>query len=406
MKCRNCGNTLQHLFVDLGYAPPSNAYMEKDADLSKEQQFPLQVYVCEQCWLVQTRDYVDADKLFNADYAYFSSISSGWLEHAKRYVAMIIERQRIDSSSLVIEIASNDGYLLKNFVASNIPCLGIEPTTETANAARELGIPVLSEFFGSKLAKQLSENGQYADLIIGNNVLAHVPDIKDFVAGLKILLKPKGVITLEFPHLLELIKNSQFDTIYHEHFSYLSLSVVQLIFDEAGLDLFEVEELPTHGGSLRIYCAHKGTQNICPVVADLIELERENGLQSLPTYLAFQQQINQIKEDLCSFLSSQKALGKTVYGYGAAAKGNTLLNYAGISTDLLPVICDAAPSKQGKLMPGSHIPIHAPEFLQTHPSDFVLILPWNIKDEVINQLSFLKNTRFVTAIPYLEVSDA
>jgi SAM-dependent methyltransferase len=403
MNCRNCANPLHNIFVDLGQAPPSNAYIEPASIDKAEATFPLQVYVCEQCWLVQTNDYVQADELFNASYAYFSSISASWLKHASEYVEMIFKRQELDKESLVIEIASNDGYLLKNFLAADIPCLGIEPTTDTAQAAESLGIPVLGEFFTSQLANKLAANNQQADLVIGNNVLAHVPDILDFVLGLKRILKPNGIVTMEFPHLLQLIQNNQFDTIYHEHFSYLSLGVVKQIFEQHSLNIVDVEELSTHGGSLRIYAQHTWENNsISANVAKVLYDETSAGLQELSTYLDFQISVERIKGTLFDFLTEQKHLGKRVIGYGAAAKGNTLLNYAGITTDLLPVICDAAPSKQGKLMPGSRIPIHSPEYLEQHPADFILILPWNIKDEVINQLGFLKSPRFVTAIPQLE----
>jgi SAM-dependent methyltransferase len=404
MKCRNCAHQLEYIFADLGQHPPSNAYIEPASIETPELTFPLQVYVCEKCWLVQTNDYVQAEELFNASYAYFSSVSAGWLKHAREYVEMIIKRQNLDEDSLVIEIASNDGYLLKNFVAAKTPCLGIEPTTDTAQAARSLNIPVLSEFFTSQLADKLAASNQQADLVIGNNVLAHVPDILDFTLGLKRVLKPKGIVTMEFPHLLQLIQNNQFDTIYHEHFSYLSLAVVKQIFERHCLSIVDVEELSTHGGSLRIYAQHtEGNNPISPKVAKVLCDETTAGLQELSTYLDFQISVEQIKEALLDFLTEQKRLGKKVIGYGAAAKGNTLLNYAGVTTELLPIICDAAPSKQGKLMPGSHIPVHPPVYLEKHPADFILILPWNIKNEVINQLNFMKSTRFVTAIPQLEL---
>jgi SAM-dependent methyltransferase len=404
MNCRNCTNPLHNIFIDLGHAPPSNSYIEPTSIGIQETTFPLQVYVCEQCWLVQTSDYVHSEELFNASYAYFSSVSVGWLKHASKYVEMIIKRQGLDKNSMVIEIASNDGYLLKNFVSAKVPCLGIEPTRDTAQAARSLNIPVLSEFFTSKLANKLADSNKYADLIIGNNVLAHVPDILDFVKGLKRILKPNGIVTMEFPHLLQLIKNNQFDTVYHEHFSYLSLGVVKQIFEQHALNIVDVEELSTHGGSLRIYAKHTELTSFINVnVAKLLCAEKSFGLQELLTYLDFQQSAEQVKSTLLDFLNEQKRLGKRVIGYGAAAKGNTLLNFAGVTTELLPIICDAAPSKQGKLMPGSHIPIHSPTYLEKNIADFVLILPWNIKNEVIKQLSFMKNTRFVTVIPKLEL---
>jgi SAM-dependent methyltransferase len=407
MNCRNCSQHLQHIFVDLGYAPPSNAYIEPELADRPEATFPLQVYVCEHCWLVQTKDYVQAEELFSATYAYFSSISSGWLKHAREYAEMIIKRQNLGKDSLVIEIASNDGYLLKNFVAVDIPCLGIEPTTETAHAAMALNIPVLSEFFTSQLASKLVANNQQADLVIGNNVLAHVPDIKDFVCGLQRVLKPSGIVTMEFPHLLQLLQNDQFDTIYHEHFSYLSLDVVRQIFNQAGLEIINVEELPTHGGSLRIYACHLNPEHSPnDDIKRILQAEIDYGLQQIEIYLGFQQRVERIKGELLSFLKEQKKLGKSVVGYGAAAKGNTLLNYASIKPDMLPVICDAAPSKQGKLMPGSHIPIYSPDYLIQNCPDYLLILPWNIAQEVKEQNVQLEllGTKFVTAVPRLNIS--
>lgn len=407
MKCRNCNSELKHSFVDLGFAPPSNAYINQDRLDAVEKSYPLKVCVCDQCWLVQTQDYVAADDMFSADYAYFSSISSGWLRHAKDYTDTIIPKLSLTSGSHVIEIASNDGYLLKNFVAANIPCLGIEPTSETAQVSRDLGIPVLEQFFGLALGHQLTKQGKSADLVIGNNVLAHVPDINDFVAGLEAVLKPNGVITMEFPHLLQLIQHCQFDTIYHEHFSYLSLGVVQTIFDQAGLDVFDVEHLPTHGGSLRIYAAKKSAQHTISAAVKLtLQDETDAGLYSLNVYAEFQSRVDKIKNQLLMFLIEQKQANKTVIAYGAAAKGNTLLNYAGVKPDLLSAVCDAAPSKQGKRMPGSHIPIYSPEYLLDNRPDFLLILPWNIAEEVKQQNASLAQTgtQFVTAIPSLVMS--
>lgn len=406
MNCRHCHAPLEHVFLDLGFAPPSNAYLAA-ADLNKpELYFPLKLFVCEQCWLVQTEDYAEADQLFSHDYAYFSSVSQSWLDHAARYASMITERLELGKNSRVIEIASNDGYLLKNFVASGIPCLGIEPTDSTAGAAEKLGIPVMREFFGKKLAESLVDQGKQADLIIGNNVYAHVPDINDFTAGLKTLLKPEGTVTLEFPHLMRLIEHTQFDTVYHEHFSYLSLYTVCRIFQQAGLRIYDVEELPTHGGSLRIYGCHaeKSISATSAVDAVLAE-ETRQGLRDLDTYHAFQIKADRVKDDFLGFLIEQKRLGKKVAAYGAAAKGNTLLNYAGIKPDLLPFVCDAAASKQGKFMPGSHIPILSPEVLLEVRPDYLVILPWNIASEVTNQNAGLANlgTNFVTAIPKLAI---
>lgn len=407
MKCRHCKSPLTHSFIDLGFAPPSNAYLTKAALKQPEKYFPLQVKVCDQCWLVQTKDYAEADELFNAEYAYFSSTSSGWLKHAEIYTAQMIERFSLSAESHVIEVASNDGYLLKNFVAANIPCLGIEPTVSTAIAAEKLGIPVLREFFGQELGVRLSDEGSKADLIAGNNVYAHVPDINDFTLGLNAALKPNGTITLEFPHLMRIIEYTQFDTIYHEHFSYLSLGTVSKIFSSCGLRVYDVEELPTHGGSLRVFGCHEEDERSCTESVKLIlDLERQRGLQELSTYQEFQTKADIVKNDLLSFLIEQKREGKRVAAYGAAAKGNTVLNYAGVKPDLLPFVCDAATAKQGKFMPGSHIPILAPEELVDFKPDYVLILPWNIADEVITQNQALRasETKFVTAVPRLEIN--
>lgn len=409
MKCRHCHEPLQHVFLDLGFAPPSNAYLSAADLLAPELYFPLKLFVCHRCWLVQTEDYAQADELFRADYAYFSSISQSWLEHAARYVRMISARLALGKDSLVMEVAANDGYLLKNFVGAGIPCLGIEPTAGTADAAESLGIPILREFFGTRLALYLAAQGKRADLIIGNNVYAHVPDINDFTAGLKAALKDSGTITLEFPHLMRLLENTQFDTVYHEHFSYLSLYTVSRIFAEAGLRVWDVEELPTHGGSLRIYGCHaEDERNTTAAVANLLEEEDQAGLRDLETYRAFQPRADRVKDDLLAFLIAQKRAGKSVAAYGAAAKGNTLLNYAGIRPDLLPYVCDAAPSKQGKFLPGSHIPILPPAALKERRPDIVLILPWNIADEVKDQHGYIRDWggEFAVAVPKLVVSSA
>lgn len=405
MNCRHCGTPLTHTFVDLGFAPPSNAYLT-EADLSKpEKYYPLKVMVCDQCWLVQTEDYTDADELFSADYAYFSSTSSGWLAHAKRYAEQMTQQLGLNVDSFMIEVASNDGYLLKNFVEAGIPCLGIEPTASTAEAAERLGIPVLRKFFGESLGQQLAQQGKQADLIAGNNVYAHVPDINDFTKGLKAALKPNGTITLEFPHLMRLLEHAQFDTIYHEHFSYLSLFTVNQIFASAGLRVWHVEELPTHGGSLRIFGCHTDdARQTTEAVLRILQEETQRGMQTLIPYIEFQPRANKIKNDLLEFLLEQKKSGKSVVAYGAAAKGNTLLNYAGVKPDILPFVCDAAAAKQEKLMPGSHIPIMNPQAIIEARPDYVLILPWNIAEEVKSQLSQrLKNTQFVTAVPALKV---
>lgn len=406
MKCRHCGASLTHTFLDLGFAPPSNAYLT-EADLSKpEKYYPLKIKVCDQCWLVQTEDYAQADDLFSPEYAYFSSTSSGWLAHAKGYAEKMTKELGLNAQSLVIEVASNDGYLLKNFVAAGIPCLGIEPTDSTAAAAEQLGIPVIREFFGKALGEQLTAKGQQADLIAGNNVYAHVPDINDFSRGLKAALKPGGTITLEFPHLMRLLEQAQFDTVYHEHFSYLSLQTVSRIFAAAGLRVWNVEELSTHGGSLRVYGCHQDDpRSTQAAVSSVLQAEIQHGLQDLNTYLKFQPRADKIKDDLLSFLIEQKRLGKKVAAYGAAAKGNTLLNYAGVKPDLVEFVCDAAQAKQGKFMPGSHIPILHPSEMLKRTFDWVLILPWNIASEVVQQNSSLKtkDVRFVTAVPELAV---
>jgi len=407
MNCRHCGAPLAHVFIDLGIAPPSNAYLTA-AELSRpEKRYPLKVMVCERCWLVQTEDHAAADELFGADYAYFSSTSSGWLAHAKRYADKMIRALALTHESFVIEIACNDGYLLKNFVAAGVPCLGIEPTASTAEAAEQLGVPVLREFFGEQLAKRLAAEGKQADLIAGNNVYAHVPEINDFTRGLQAALKPGGTITLEFPHVMRLIERAQFDTVYHEHFSYLSLFTAARIFKTAGLRIFDVEELPTHGGSLRIYgCHERDDRATTAAVSALLAEEKRRGLQTLEVYRAFQARADAIKDDLLRFLLERKSGAQSVAAYGAAAKGNTLLNYAGVTPDLLPFVCDAAAAKQGKFMPGSHIPILPPAALSERPPDYLLILPWNIAEEIKAEQAALaaSGTKFVTAVPQLEIA--
>jgi hypothetical protein len=406
VNCRHCKHPLEHVFLDLGFAPPSNAYLSVE-DLKKpEVYFPLKLFVCEHCWLVQTEDYADAGQLFSHNYAYFSSVSQSWLDHAARYVSMITERLGLNKNSQVIEIASNDGYLLRNFVGTEISCLGIEPTDSTAMAAEKLGIPVLRKFFGKNLAERLVAEGKQANLIIGNNVYAHVPDINDFTAGLKAALKPEGTITLEFPHLMRLIEHTQFDTVYHEHFSYLSLHTVSRIFQQAGLRIWDVEELPTHGGSLRIYGCHaEKSISATSAVDAVLVAEARQGLRSLEAYHAFQIKADRVKNDFLGFLIEQKRAGKTIAAYGAAAKGNTLLNYAGIKPDLLPYVVDAASSKQGKFLPGSHIQIYSPELLKNNLPDVLLILPWNIADEIRSQFvdCDIKECRFVVAVPELSL---
>lgn len=406
MKCRHCGSQLHVPFIDLGYAPPSNAYIEAKDLQSPELYYPLKIYICDKCWLAQTEDYARADELFSKDYAYFSSTSKTWLEHTEKYVKDIIPRLHLNRYSFVTEIASNDGYLLKNFIAKHIPCIGIEPTASTAAAAIKLGVPTMQEFFGTKLAKQLVASGRQSDLIIGNNVYAHVPDINDFTAAMGIALKPNGTITLEFPHLMQLIKHTQFDTMYHEHYSYLSLTAVVSIFADAGLRIYDVEELPTHGGSLRIYGCH--TDSIFETsesVNTMLEKEKNFGITDVSTYTSFQNKADKIKDNLLTFLIEQKRKVKKIAAYGAAAKGNTLLNYGGVKPDLLPFVCDAAPSKQGKYLPGSHIPILKPDELKTARPDIVLILPWNIADEIMDQLSYIRqwDGKFVVAVPEIKI---
>jgi len=406
MKCRHCHSVLDKAFLDLGFAPPSNAYLT-EADLTKpEVYFPLKLRVCRECWLVQTEDYARADELFRDDYAYFSSVSKGWLEHAAKYAAMVTNRFSLSRESMVIEIASNDGYLLKNFVKAGIPCLGIEPTASTADAAELLSVPVVREFFGAALGRQLRTEGRQADLIAGNNVYAHVPDINDFTQGMKEVLKPEGVITLEFPHLLNLLEKNQFDTVYHEHFSYLSLYTVCKIFESCGLRVFDVEQIPTHGGSIRVYGCHHASQRVRHASVEQVLLaESESGLQEYSVFENFQSRADQVKDALLSFLIEQKRTGKKVVAYGAAAKGNTLLNYGGVKPDLLSVIADAATSKQGKFMPGSHIPIVSPEVLTDLKPDYVVVLPWNIAAEVMESQHALRRTgaQFVTAVPQLKI---
>lgn len=407
MKCRHCAAPLVHTFLDLGFAPPSNSYLRGEDLVKPEKYYPLKVRVCDQCWLVQAEDYAQVEELFSPDYAYFSSTSAGWLAHAAEYAQEVIRRLHLSSESLVIEVASNDGYLLKSFLAAGIPCLGIEPTASTAVAAEKLGIPVMREFFCAQLGKELATEGKCADLIIGNNVYAHVPDINDFTKGMKAALKAGGCITLEFPHLMRLIEQTQFDTVYHEHFSYLSLYAVDQIFKSAGLRIWDVDELQTHGGSLRIYGCHADDERrTTSAVAALMDEEHRQGLRSLAAYEAFQAKADRLKDDLVTFLIDQKRAGKTVAAYGAAAKGNTLLNYAGIKPDLLPFVCDAAVAKQGKYMPGSHIPILPPAALVEKRPDYLLILPWNIASEVKQQSFQLAElgTQFVRAVPKLEIA--
>lgn len=403
MKCRHCGAELQLPLVDLGSAPPSNAYLTESTLHAPEKWFPLRVLVCTECWLAQTEDYAGAEELFDADYAYFSSFSSTWLQHAEHYVETMVGRFELGENSHVVEVAANDGYLLQYVKAHGIPCLGIEPTTSTAAAARTKGIEIVEDFFGVRLARMLAGHGRQADLIIANNVLAHVPDINDFVAGFAQLLKPHGVATFEFPHLMQLVSRNQFDTIYHEHFSYLSLGTVTRIALRNGLTVFDVEELPTHGGSLRVYAQHSdtGQHDAEASVSKLLSREEEAGMATAEYYAGFQAKADKVKNDLVAFLLVAKFRGKTVAAYGAAAKGNTLLNYAGIRPDLIPFVVDRNPAKQGKFLPGSRIPIVHEVILQDKTPDYVLILPWNLTDEVMAQLNYIHawGGKFVKAVP-------
>ena len=408
MKCRHCNATLTLPLIDLGFAPPSNAYLNKQQLQQPEKKYPLRVLVCQTCWLAQTEDFAQAHELFDADYAYYSSFSSTWLEHAKRYANEMSARFNLGSSSHVVEIAANDGYLLQYFKAVNIPCIGVEPTASTAAAARAKGIDIVQEFFGVALANTLVSQGKQADLTAANNVLAHVPDINDFVAGFTVLLKSTGVATFEFPHLMQLMALNQFDTIYHEHFSYLSLTAVQRIFAANGLTVFDVEEHPTHGGSLRVFAQRTdtGKQPISDRVAKMLRTEDAIGIQTEKYYLAFQARAEKVKDDFVNFLADAKRQGKTVAAYGAAAKGNTLINFAALGSDLIQFVVDKNPAKQGKFMPGSRIPIVSPEALHSQRPDYLVILPWNIADEVTQQNAVLAKlgTQFVTAVPKLEIA--
>ncbi len=407
MNCRFCGHALTHEFVDLGFSPPSNSYLTNTQLNEPETFFPLKIMVCEKCFLVQIDEFAKHDDIFNADYAYFSSFSTSWLAHAKAYTEMMTQRFGLNSQSQVIEIASNDGYLLQYFKEQGVPVLGIEPTANTAAAAKEKGIESVVDFFGVRLATKLAGEGTKADLLLGNNVLAHVPDINDFVGGLKILLKENGVITFEFPHLLQLIDKNQFDTIYHEHFCYLSLVAVQQIFAKQGLDIFDVEEVTTHGGSLRIFAKHTedSTKPIEGNVGDMLRKEISFGLKDLTIYRDYQQKAEKVKNDFTAFVIEAKSKGKKVAGYGAAAKGNTLLNFAGTKKDLLHFVADASPHKQNKFLPGTHIPVYDEQKIKDEKPDYIVILPWNLKDEISKQLSYIGDWggKFVVAVPELQI---
>lgn len=408
MNCRHCGSALNLPLVDLGSAPPSNAYLTRETLKAPEKWFPLRVLVCENCWLVQTEDFARADELFNAEYAYFSGFSSTWLSHCARYVDEMVGRFGLDADSHVVEIAANDGYLLQYVRARNIGCTGVEPTAATAAAARARGIPIVEDFFGVRLAEQLAAEGKTADLMVANNVLAHVPDLNNFVAGFSALLKPSGVATFEFPHLLNLITQNQFDTIYHEHFSYLSLTAVTTIFAKHGLDIFDVETYPTHGGSLRVFAQRSDTRPYTRKarVDELLQCEERTGVMTSSWYLAFQSRADKIKNDFLDFLLEARSEGKSVAAYGAAAKGNTLLNYAGVRPDLIPFVVDRNPAKQGKYLPGSRIPIVEESRLRQETPDYVVLFPWNLKIELMQQLEYVREwgAKFVTAVPNLGVA--
>lgn len=404
--CRFCNTPLEHTFVDLGVSPLANSYL-KPAQLQEMEPFyPLCVFVCHNCLLVQLPEWETPENIFG-DYAYFSSFSESWLQHAQRYTDLMVDRFKFDGNSCIVEIASNDGYLLQYFKEKGIPVLGIEPAQNVAKAARDKGIPTISKFFGVKTAQELAKEGKQADLLLGNNVLAHVPDLNDFVEGMRLALAPQGVITMEFPHLMQLMAENQFDTIYHEHFSYFSFSSVRNVFSAHGLTLFDVEELPTHGGSLRIYARHTedSSKTVTDHVKDLLEREEKAGFLTLPYYMTFAQKVLKTKLGIFDFLVQTKKEGKTIVGYGAPAKGNTLLNYCGIRTDFIDYTVDRSPHKQGHYLPGSHIPIYPPDKVAETQPDYLLILPWNLRDEIMNQMKHVRGwgCKFVTFIPDVQI---
>ena len=405
-RCRFCGTVLRHTFVDLGMSPLCESYVGPDQLNQMEPFYPLHVYVCEHCFLVQLEEYVSPEEIFS-EYAYFSSYSDTWLQHAKAYTDMIVERFKLDEQSHVVELASNDGYLLQYFVQKGIPVLGVEPAANIAEVAVKKGVPTLVKFFGEKLARELAAAGKQADLLIGNNVLAQVPDLNSFVAGMKILLKSQGLITMEFPHLMRLMEGNQFDTIYHEHFSYFSFITVEKVFAAHGLTLFDVEELPTHGGSLRIYARHTEdtSKPIGQRVRELRAREEAAGFTRMETYALFAEQVKDTKRKLLDFLIRAKWEGKSIAGYGAPGKGNTLLNYCGIRSDFLDYTVDRNPYKQGKSLPGTHIPIFHPDRIKETKPDYVLILPWNFKDEIMEQVGYIRDWggQFVVPIPEVKV---
>jgi len=405
--CRFCHHEIKHTFVDLGMAPLSNSYVKMNSSEHGQMTYPLHVRVCNQCFLVQLEEFESPSDIFS-DYAYFSSFSTSWIKHAKAYTDYMVENYAIGKDSQVIEIASNDGYLLQYFKEKNIPVLGIEPAENVAEVARnEKGIPTISKFFGVPLAKKLVHEGRKANLLLGNNVLAHVPDINDFVEGMKILLAADGVITMEFPHLLNLIEKNQFDTIYHEHFSYLSFLTVQKIFMLHGLRIFDVQEWSTHGGSLRIFACHVDCFNYktTDYVESITQQEKQAGLDKLHIYTGFSEKVKNVKYDLLACLIELKKANKSIVAYGAAAKGNTLLNYCGIRQDFIDYAVDINPHKQNIMLPGSRIPVYNPEKISQTKPDYILILPWNLKEEIIQQLSYVKEwgAKFILPIPEVEI---
>lgn len=407
MKCRFCENELRHEFINLVNSPPSNSFLSKEELNSPEAFFPLRLFVCDNCFLVQTDEYKKHEDIFNSNYAYYSSISASWLNHCENYVEDITSKLNLNSQSFVIEVASNDGYLLQYFKNKNIPCLGIEPTANTANVAKEKGIETLVDFFNPKTAQKINEQYSKADLIIGNNVIAHDPNLNSFVSSLKSILKPTGTITIEIPHLYQLITNNQFDTIYHEHFSYFSLYTHLKIYQKHNLDIYDVKEISTHGGSLRLFIKHKedSSKQISNSINNILLKEKEINLDKINGYLNFQTKANTVKYDLLDFIINAKRNGSKIAGYGAAAKGNTLLNYCGIKNDLIDFIVDKSDFKQNKYTPGTHIPIKNEEFLKQEKPNYILILPWNIKEEIMEQLYYIKewNGKFIVPVPELEI---
>jgi 2-polyprenyl-3-methyl-5-hydroxy-6-metoxy-1,4-benzoquinol methylase len=410
MNCRFCKEPLTHKFVDLINCPPSNSFLSLEQLNEPEPYYPLTIYACSKCYLVQVDEYKKAEEIFNSDYVYFSSYSKSWVQHARNYVKDMIERFKYNEKSFVIEIASNDGYLLQHFHDRGVPVLGVEPTKNTANVAILKGIPTICEYFGSTFAKKLKQQRRKGNLLIGNNVLAHVPDIDDFVEGLKIALRRDGVVTMEFPHILRLVEDCQFDTIYHEHYSYLSFTTVKTVFEAHALEMFDVQEIPTHGGSLRIFAKHMKDTNkkVLPSVKAMLAKEEAAGITTSEYYRTFQYRVDEIKNDMLAFLLEKHKAGNKVIAYGAAAKGNTLLNYAGIKGDnLIKFVVDAAPSKQGKYLPGSHIPVCDESKIREYQPDFIIILPWNLKDEIMEQLAYVAEwgCKFVTFIPGVQTFD-